>query len=75
MGQGRRQPGLGSQAIPRPVDNREPTKRDVVRITSKIYDPVGFITPLTVRLKLFCQSLCQKRLDWDEALDEQSKTV
>ena len=41
----------------------EPTKRDVVRITSKIYDPFGFITPLTVRLKLFCQSLSQKRLD------------
>lgn len=29
------------------LDVLSPTKRDVARITSKIYDPMGFITPVT----------------------------
>jgi hypothetical protein len=33
---------------------QHPTKKDVVRVTSKIYDPMGIITPLTVKVKLFC---------------------
>ena len=52
-----------------------PTKRDVARITSKIYDPLGFITPVTVKMKIFCQSLCEKKMGWDEVLDESSKGV
>ena len=59
---------------PRQVLNKstmeEPTRSDVARITSKIYDPVGFKTPLTVRLKLFYQSLFKKRLNWDEVLEQ-----
>ena len=55
------------------VSVEKPTKRQVVRVTSKFYDPVGFIAPVTVKLKLFCQNLCRKRLDWDEVLDEQSE--
>ena len=53
--------------------SEKPTKRHVVQVTSRFYDPLGFITPVTVKLKLFCQSLCKKRLDWDEELDEQTK--
>ena len=34
----------------------------VARITSKIYDPMGFITPVTVKMKLLCQSLCKKKM-------------
>ena len=40
------------------LDDLRPTKRDVARITSKNYDPMGFITPVTVKMKLLCQSLC-----------------
>ena len=54
---------------------RHPTKKDVVQVTSKIYDPMGIITPLTVKLKLFCQSLFQKEIGWDEPLDEESSNT
>ncbi|CAB3997600.1 Hypothetical predicted protein [Paramuricea clavata] len=54
---------------------QHPTKKDVVRVTSKIYDPMGIITPLTVKLKLFCQSLLKKDIGWDERLDEESSNT
>ena len=50
-----------------------PTKRQVVRLTSRFYDPVGFIAPITVKLKLLCQTLCKKKLEWDATLDDQCK--
>jgi hypothetical protein len=49
---------------------QHPTKKDVVQVTSKIYDPMGIITPLTVKLKLFCLSLFKKDIGLDERLDE-----
>ena len=57
------------------MEEPNPTKHDVARITSKIYDPLGFITPMTVKVKMFCQSLCEKKMEWDEVLDESSKGV
>ena len=57
------------------LDDLRPTMHDVARITSKIYDPMGFITPVTVKMKLLCQSLCKKKLGWDEVLDETSRKI
>ena len=57
------------------LDVLSPTKHDVARITSKIYDPMGFITPVTVKMKLFCQSLCQREMARDEVLDETSRKI
>ena len=41
---------------------QEPTKRGVIQAVSRIYDPLGFITPLTVRLKCFFSGCV--RNDW-----------
>ena len=57
------------------VEEPNPTKRDVARITSKIYDLLGFISPVTVKMEIFCQCLCEKKIGWDEILDESSKRV
>ena len=51
------------------LDALRPTKCDVARITSKIYDPV------TVKMKLLCQSLCRKKMGLDEVLDETSRKI
>lgn len=56
-------------------DEPKEIPREVVRMTSRIYDPVGYITPLTVRLKIFCQSLCKKSIEWDEPLDQESSNT
>ncbi|XP_067023137.1 uncharacterized protein [Acropora muricata] len=36
---------------------------------------MGFITPVTVKMKLLCQSLCKKKMGWDEVLDETSRKI
>ena len=41
------------------------TKREILRWTSGIFDPLGFISPVTIRAKLFLQQLWQKYVDWD----------
>ncbi|XP_065911201.1 uncharacterized protein [Dysidea avara] len=45
------------------------TKREVLKDTSKLFDPLGITSPVTVRAKLFMQKLWQLRVEWDEPLD------
>ena len=48
----------------------EPTKRNIIRIVSKIYDPMGLISPVIIQFKIFFQELCQSKISWDEPLTE-----
>ena len=48
--------------------NTEPTKRSVVRIASRLYDPIGLAAPVTIRLKILFQEMCQAKFDWDDPL-------
>ncbi|CAB4030505.1 Hypothetical predicted protein, partial [Paramuricea clavata] len=34
------------------------TKRSVLKVTSKIFDPVGFLTPFVIKMKALFQELC-----------------
>eukprot|EP00731_Ephydatia_muelleri_P024188 Em0016g459a len=44
------------------------TKRSVVSIAAKFYDPLGIISPITVQLKMMAQNLWQLKIGWDEPL-------
>ena len=46
------------------------SKHDVLQNSSNIYDPLGFITPVTNKSKLFLQELWLKKLEWDEPLPQ-----
>ena len=46
------------------------TKREVLQQSSKIFDPLGIITPITIRAKIFLQQLWKESIDWDEPLNE-----
>ena len=48
--------------------NMEPSKRNVMSIAAKIYDPIGIISPITIRFKHFLQLMCKEQLDWNEHL-------
>lgn len=50
------------------VVNLEPTKRHVVGTASRFYDPLGFVSPVTIRFKIFFQELCEAKLAWDDVL-------
>ena len=46
-------------------------KRDVLQTSSQIYDPMGWVTPVTVRAKILLQEIWQTKLTWDEPLSKE----
>lgn len=44
------------------------TKRTFLQVSSKIFDPLGILSPFTIVLKVAFQSFCVEGLDWDEEL-------
>jgi len=45
------------------------TKHQVLKEASKLFDPLGITSPVSVRAKLFMQKLWQMNAEWDEPLD------
>jgi hypothetical protein len=41
------------------------TKRSMLSDINRVYDPVGFITPILITGKIFVQQLWTLKLDWD----------
>ena len=46
------------------------TKRVVLSLISKLYDPMGWLAPVIVVAKLLMQELWLRKLDWDERLPD-----
>lgn len=53
------------------ASNLHPTKRNLVSLVGKFYDPLGFLAPITIKFKILFQKLCQNKLDWDSTLPEE----
>ena len=49
-------------------ENLKPTKRSVLRIVQKIYDPLGILAPFLIKFKVLLQDICRLDLTWDELL-------
>ena len=48
----------------------EPTKRNVVSIIGKFFDPLGYLAPVIIRFKKLFQRLCEHQVQWDGVLPE-----
>ena len=48
------------------------TKRSVLSLTAKLFDPLGWLAPVIVSAKIAFQSTWLQSLDWDTPLDEVS---
>lgn len=48
-----------------------PTKRELLKITMSIFDPLDFIANVVVFLKIILQNLWKIKLGWDEKLPEE----
>ena len=48
------------------VESLPPTKRSLLRVSAKIFDPLGFLSPFTVSTKILFQRLCLDKVKWDE---------
>ena len=55
--------------IGRLASEMKPTRRNVVSVVGKIYDPLGFLSPIVIRFKRLFQELCRAEQDWDQPLE------
>ena len=46
------------------------TKRSLLKISAKIFDPIGLLSPFTIQWKILFQELCNERADWEEQLKD-----
>ena len=47
-----------------------PTKRNLLKLAAFVFDPIGFVSPVIVRIKVLLQEICKLNLKWDDALPE-----
>lgn len=48
-----------------PVDIK-PTKRNILSVISRIFDPLGLIGPIVIRAKMILQKIWMEKLGWDD---------
>ena len=51
------------------VKTLPPTKRSVLRVSTKVFDPLGLLSPFTVGTKILFQTLCKNKVNWDDVLE------
>ena len=56
-----------------PTVNTYVTKKDILQASSQIFDPLGWMTPVTVKAKILLQEIWQTKLTWDEPLPDTIK--
>ena len=52
------------------VADRPLTRRGILSIVSSIFDPLGLVSPITLRAKTIIQQLCRKKLGWDAEIPQ-----
>ena len=45
------------------------TKRSALRFCNQIFDPLGWLSPILIRLRLFIQKLWQEQIPWDKSFE------
>ncbi|XP_039303533.1 uncharacterized protein LOC120357410 [Solenopsis invicta] len=63
-----------SFAIPA-ISLTDVTKRSVLSLTARLFDPLGWLAPVVVRAKIAFQSTWLMSLGWDDPLDETNRQM
>jgi hypothetical protein len=56
-----------------PTDDFHYTKRNVLKKTASLFDPLGFLSPFIIKAKLYLQQAWLEALDWDDELPDKLK--
>ena len=46
------------------------TKRGILKVTSSLFDPLGFVTPFILKAKILLQELWRRNYDWDDKVGD-----
>ena len=49
------------------------TRHEILSLVCSLYDPLGFIAPVTVVAKIAQQDFCHQNLDWDDSISLESR--
>ena len=53
-----------------PTGEASPTKREVLSKLAQVYDPLGFVAPITLQGKQIYRDICSEKLLWDAKLSK-----
>ncbi|GFT71847.1 integrase catalytic domain-containing protein [Trichonephila clavipes] len=53
-----------------PPNEVRPTKRQLLSTIAKIYDPLGFLSPTTIQLKILMQDIWKENVSWDDPVTD-----
>ena len=51
------------------------TKRSILSVVTQVYDPLGWITPVVIPMKILFQKLRIDKESWDSPLNEQHRAI
>lgn len=51
-------------------ENLRPTKRNILKISARIFDPLGLLTPFTVRTKMLLKQMWMEGTGWDDPVSD-----
>ena len=46
------------------------TKRNILKVIAKVFEPLGLISPVIIEMKVLFQELCKYKVGWDNELPE-----
>ncbi|GFW30665.1 integrase catalytic domain-containing protein [Trichonephila clavipes] len=53
-----------------PPNEVRPTKQQLLSTIAKIYDPLGFLSPTTIQLKILMQDIWKQNISWDDPITD-----
>ena len=51
------------------------TKRGILKVTSSIFDLLGFMTPFVLKAKMILQELWRRKCEWDSVIDQDIQKI
>ena len=52
------------------IKEKPATRRGILSTLSSVFDPLGFVAPIILPIKIMLQVLCKKGLSWDEPIPD-----
>lgn len=54
---------------------KKPTKREFFSVAMSVYDPLGILSPFTLRAKLLMQNICRSGVGWDQVVRDEEFAI